>query len=117
MVVIINKERQVIFGNDAFLNAIDIEKFEDSLGQRPGELMTCVHSMDNIHGCGCGIACRECGAVKTILAAQESGHKEQNECVITVNKDGKLIPLKLDIIATPITVDDEIFYFIVITSK
>ena len=117
LVVVLNKQRQVIFANDAFMNAIDVEKFEDSLGQRPGELFLCVHSLDNTNGCGTGKECRHCGAVLTVLKAQETGRKEERNAIITVNKDGKLIPLHLQVIATPITVDNEIFYFVVITEK
>ena len=58
MVAILNKERQVIFANDAFISGISTEKFEDSLGQRPGELLTCVHSLDNVNGCGTGKECK-----------------------------------------------------------
>jgi len=117
MVAILNKERQVIFANDAFISAITVDKFEDSLGQRPGELLTCVHSLDNVNGCGTGKECKHCGAVLVILKTQETGCKQESNAKITINKDGKLVSLDLQIIASPITVDNEIFYIVIITEK
>lgn len=117
MVAIINKHRQVIYANDAFIEAISVTKFEDSLGQRPGELLACIHAHDHINGCGTGEACRHCGAILTFLKCQETGQKQENNANITIKKEGKHVPLDLHVIASLITVDHEIFYLIVITDN
>lgn len=117
MVAILNKQRQVIFANEAFITTISIEKFEDSLGQRPGELLICIHSLDNTNGCGTGKECRHCGAVLTLLKAQETGCKQESNTKIIISKDSKHIHLDLHFIASPITVDNEIFYIVIITEN
>jgi PAS domain-containing protein len=115
MVAILNRNRQVLFANDAFIEAIGAKKFDDSLGQRPGELFACIHAQDHINGCGTGKACRHCGAVLTFLKCQETGQKQENNANITINKEGKHVPLDLHVIASPITVDNELFYLVVLT--
>lgn len=116
MVAILNKERQVIFSNAAFTKAIGKEGFEEGLGQRPGELLACVNSHDTENGCGTGKECKYCGAVLTVLKTQETGKKEESDARITVDKEGQLVNLNLNVIASPITVDNEIFYLVVITN-
>ena len=115
MVAILNKERQVIFSNETFTKAIGKEGFEEGLGQRPGELLACVHSQDTENGCGTGKECKYCGAVLTVLKAQETGRREESDARITIDKEGQLVTLNLNVIASPITVDNEIFYLAVIT--
>lgn len=115
MVAILNKERQVVFSNDTFTKAIGKEGFEEGLGQRPGELLACIHAQDTEYGCGTGKECKYCGAVLTILKSQETGKKEESMAKINVLKEGNLATLNLNVIASPITVDNEIFYMVVIT--
>ncbi|MCK5183468.1 MAG: histidine kinase, partial [Candidatus Heimdallarchaeota archaeon] len=55
MVIIINEQRQVVFANYAFTKMIGKKRFEDGLGQRPGELVNCIHAYDHIYGCGTGV--------------------------------------------------------------
>ncbi|NHJ38850.1 MAG: hypothetical protein FK731_02375 [Asgard group archaeon] len=117
MIAILNKYRQVLYANDAFIEAISVDKFEDSLGHRPGELLACIHAQDHINGCGTAEACRYCGAILTFLKSQETGQKQENDANITIHKEGKYVPLDLHVIASPITVNSEIFYFIAITNN
>ncbi|NHJ49349.1 MAG: hypothetical protein FK733_16285 [Asgard group archaeon] len=115
MVAILNTERQVVYANAAFTKAIGIEKFEDGLGQRPGELLECIHSHDTEFGCGTGKECKYCGAVLTVLKCQETGQREENEATITINKNDKLVTLNLQVIASPLLVDNETFYIVVLS--
>ena len=117
LVAVVNKERQVIFMNDAFMEGVESDIFEDCLGQRPGELFTCIHSMDNPGGCGTGKYCRHCGAVLTMLKAQETGKKTERNAEITVNRNGEIVTINMHLVASPITVDNEIFYILVMTLK
>ena len=110
LVAILNLERQVIYANTSFANAIENARFEESLGQRPGELLACVHAQDHIGGCGTGKYCRHCGVVLTILKSQETGLKQQDKANISVKKNGKYVNLDFEVIVSPITVDNEIFY-------
>ena len=117
LVAILNMERQIVFTNKAFIKYLETKHFEDGLGLRPGELIECIHSHDHINGCGTGKDCKYCGAVLTLLKSQETGVKQEGNANITVTKDGKQMSLDFQIIASPITVDNEIFYIIVLTEK
>jgi hypothetical protein len=117
MVVIANKQRQVVFANYAFTKMIGKNRFEDGLGERPGELISCVHAQDHISGCGTGEACRYCGAVLTVLKAQETGEKQEGDAILTVKKNGKHIELNFNVIVNPLPIEDQVFYLVVMTEN
>lgn len=117
MIVIINKQRQVIYANESFTKVLGLESFEEALGQRPGELVACVHSNETEYGCGTAEDCRYCGAVLTILLTQKTDQRQEEDCLITTVHDGKIVPLELHVIASPISVDDQKFYLVSMTDK
>jgi len=117
MVIIINEQRQVVFANYAFTKMIGKKRFEDGLGQRPGELVNCIHAKDHIYGCGTGENCKNCGAVITVLKSQETGQKQESEAIITVTKNGEQVPLDLHVIVNPLSVEDQVFYIVVFTEN
>jgi hypothetical protein len=115
IIAIINAHRQVVYANEAFTKAIGIDRFEDGLGQRPGELLECIHSHDTEYGCGTGKKCKYCGAVLTVLKCQETGQKEESDAIITISKNDELVTLNLQVIANPLSVDNETFYLVVMS--
>lgn len=115
MVVILNKERQVVFANYAFTKMVGKKRFEDGLGQRPGELIDCIHAHDHIYGCGTAKDCKYCGAVLTVLKTQETGEKQEGDAILTVKKNKKHVSLKFNIIANPLPIEDQVFYLVVMT--
>ncbi|HUT79828.1 MAG TPA: PAS domain-containing sensor histidine kinase [Candidatus Bathyarchaeia archaeon] len=114
MAAILNQSRQVVYANDSFVKTIGKNEFEDALGQRPGELLDCIHAHDHENGCGAGHDCRYCGAVLTVLKCQETNTEEENDARITIKKNNKQIPLDLHVKAKPLVVDNETFYIVVI---
>jgi hypothetical protein len=80
--LILNKNRQVIFGNKVLLEFLDNKPIEDILGKRPGELFECVHSSENLAGCGTTEFCKVCGAVNAILNCQNNSQRDIKECEI-----------------------------------
>jgi len=79
MFLILNSDRQIVYKNKLF------QKFSNKdslLGQRLGEALNCIHSSEEIGGCGTSESCRECGAINAILNSQIIGTSEQ-ECRIT----------------------------------
>ena len=110
LIAILNMERQIVFTNKAFEDFLETKKFEDGLALRPGELIECIHAHDHRNGCGTGKECRYCGAVLTVLKSQETGTRQEGDATIDVAKDGNEMTLNINIIASPITVDGEIFY-------
>ncbi|MHA1441148.1 MAG: PAS domain-containing sensor histidine kinase [Candidatus Heimdallarchaeota archaeon] len=115
MIAVINQQRQVIYSNETFTTTLGIETFEEALGQRPGELLDCIHANTEDFGCGTAKDCQYCGAVLTILDAQKKKKRVAGDCRITIEKNGKHIPLDLNVIASPLMVEDQIYYLVAIT--
>jgi len=104
ILTILNEHRQVVYSNRRLLELLDTS-LEDVLGKRPGEVLGCVHSDETPGGCGTTEFCRECGAVKAILAAQGQEQSVQ-ECRI-LTKAGDALDLR--VWATPMEADGSRF--------
>lgn len=115
IVLVLNKQRQVVFANDTFVKILGIKEFEEALGQRPGELLGCVNSAILQGGCGTSKNCRYCGAVLTILKSQETGEEQESEARLTTRKENKIVPLDFHVIAKPLIIDED-QYTVVIMS-
>ena len=105
-VIILNQERQIIFGNTALLEMLEKEAVEEITGFRVGEVMGCLHSNEAEGGCGTTEFCKMCGAVNAILSSQK-GRVDVQECRITQEEDAKAYDLR--VMASPITVKGEEF--------
>lgn len=97
---ILNKERQIVFSNDALLDKMGLN-MEELLGKRTGEALNCIHSSDMEAGCGTSAHCQVCGAINAILRCQETGKTATDECRIRVNTQDENDCLDLEVTATP----------------
>jgi signal transduction histidine kinase len=111
IVLIVNEERQVIYSNKRLLEILGVDSVDSILGQRPGEILNCVHSDETPGGCGTTESCKQCGAVIAMLMAQK-GKQAIEECRILA-KDGEAFDLK--ICATPYKHDGKMFGIIALT--
>jgi nitrogen-specific signal transduction histidine kinase len=98
VVMILNRERQIVFANRQTLGFLQRFSQEDLLGLRPGEALSCNRSKLTAGGCGTTRFCEECGAIKAILKSHE-GTADVEECHIT-RFDGDALDLK--VWATPL---------------
>ena len=101
-VVILNPERQIIFGNRTILEILEKDNVSDITGFRVGEVMGCIHSDEADGGCGTTEFCRMCGAVNAMLSAQK-GRVDIQECRITHKEGSKAYDLR--VMASPLTVN------------
>ncbi len=85
--VVLNKERQIVAGNRALVNILDLADDHPILSLRPGEAVACVHAWERPGGCGTSRFCMQCGAVRSILHTQMSRHPSSEECRISIHKD------------------------------
>jgi len=110
-VLILNKNRQIIFANSSFRQNLTQEELAHLTGQRPGEILNCVHSDELEGGCGTTKFCSKCGAVNAILKSQrfESGIEE---CRIT-QKNGNALDLL--VWANPIEINSEFYTIFAVT--
>ena len=81
-VLVLNEQRQIIFGNKAVRTFAGDRVDGRLLGLRPGELLDCREAGIAPCGCGTGLACRTCGAVNAILGGL-AGRNVMHECRIS----------------------------------
>ncbi|MBI2894227.1 MAG: histidine kinase [Deltaproteobacteria bacterium] len=108
-VLILNRQRQILFGNGALLEDLGRQDARELLGYRPGEAFGCVHAWDGAAGCGTSEACATCGWAIAILASQENERPEERECLMTVQRRGSTECLELMVKASPMRVGGETF--------
>lgn len=114
MVLVLNEYRQIVYGNEKFMEAFDNGRSESIIGMRPGEAIRCVHADDEPAGCGTSEFCSTCGAAKAILQAQ-GGKKNVQECRISIENEDEASSLDLRVMATPMAFQDEQFTIFSIT--
>ncbi len=118
LIAILNKQRQVVYANDAFTEMVGLKNFEEGLGKRPGELFNCIHAFTHTSGCGTAEDCRYCGAILTVLKCQETNQKQEGDALVTVfGKNKEQIPLHLNVLADILNIDDQVFYIVIMTLK
>ncbi len=93
MLVILNKQRQIVFANRFFLRKLNISDVHKALGLRPGEVLDCIHADEQPGGCGTTEFCLHCGALNAILEAKKNKFFVQ-ECRITT-KNGEALDLEV----------------------
>jgi hypothetical protein len=95
---ILDARRAVIFANKAFQVLAGAAGIEDVRGNRPGDVLRCVHART---GCGDGEACGFCGARRAVGETQSTGRPASRECHITVNAPGRPLAHDLLVKTTP----------------
>lgn len=111
-VLILNKEREIVWANKTLTKNLGIQTDFFVKGVRPGELFNCVHMNESTGGCGTTEHCRTCGAVLTILEAQ-TGKESVNECRMTQRQTLNALDLKVS--GSPFRHGDEDFVIFTIT--
>jgi K+-sensing histidine kinase KdpD len=109
VVLILNKQRQIVFANQTLVDVFDIKNRQEIYGLRPGEALDCIHSDENLSGCGTTSFCRTCGAVNTILSGLR-GKKKTEECRISQKNN---TAFDLSVSSTPFKNSDEFFVIFV----
>jgi signal transduction histidine kinase len=108
MLVVLNKQRQIVYANKKFLEAYGQGDLQTVIGLRPGEVFHCIHAKEEQAGCGTTEFCVTCGAVRAILKAQ-SGKADVQECRISVMENAVISALDLRVWATPFEFHGEQF--------
>jgi plasmid stability protein len=116
IVMVLNGNRQVVFGNRMFLQTVGAPDVRAMIGKRPGEAFGCVHSNLTPGGCGTTEFCVECGAVSSVLKGLRG---EWNVMECNINRaacpDGGAESLDLRVCSAPYTVMGERFVVFSIT--
>ncbi|ABQ24494.1 sensor histidine kinase [Geotalea uraniireducens] len=100
VVMILNLNRQILFGNRALEEFAEAQGWKSFVGLRPGELLSCQHAIAAEAGCGTGESCCTCGAVEGILAAL-AGAGGARECRVLRKTRTGIEALDLKLWGTP----------------
>ncbi len=93
-VLILNKHRQIVFANTAFIDLLEATDLSSILGLRVGEALQCVYSAEMAGGCGTSEYCRECGAVRAMLNSLNLKMDVQ-DCRITLKEENRALDLRV----------------------
>lgn len=123
MTLILNRQRQIVFSNRAFLDFSGERTVEavlgrctggmfgndctECLGQRPGEWMGCKNASLTEGGCGTTGFCRFCGAVQSIMNSQSMDRLDVQECRMVCGSEKESLDLR--VWSRPIRVNEEPF--------
>ena len=94
IVLVLNKERQVIFANKPLLEFLGRQDPSTVAGMRPGEVFDCIHARETQGGCGTTEFCRTCGTTRAILTSQK-GQPDVQECRIVQKQTGGALDLRV----------------------
>lgn len=100
-VAIANRQRQIVYANQALREHASSTGMGNILGQRLGEVLSCQEAPKSTSGCGTAEACRNCGALLATLQSLE-GKKCANECKLLTSCGGCVSALDLRVTATPL---------------
>jgi signal transduction histidine kinase len=105
VLAVLNRQRQIVYANQRLLAMLGCACASEVHGQRPGEVLRCVHAAETAGGCGTSEFCSTCGAALAILESQH-GRSTKKECRITAI-DGRAYDLR--VWATPYRFRDQEF--------
>ncbi len=108
-VTVLNSKRQIVFSNKSIIDKLEVKDLSHFLGQRPGEILNCIHAQECEGGCGTSSHCNICGAVNAILKSQSENKTITDDCrIIAENDEGNLFH-NFEVTASPFFVKDEQF--------
>lgn len=107
--LILNKNRQIVFCNDALLETLKLDDKNLVLGLRPGEVFNCIYSSKSDTGCGTTEFCKVCGAFQAITQTQSEMVSKEYECKMLTLNDDRIIGLTLKINTNIIELENDYF--------
>ncbi len=113
IVVILNRQREIVFFNKNLTALLQPRSEKDLYGLRPGEALNCKYA--HLEACGCGTSefCSQCGAVRAIQNGLNND-ADMQECRI-IQATGSAGALDLLVQVTPFIGEGE--RFVIFTAK
>jgi signal transduction histidine kinase len=105
MALVINQNRQIVYGNQKLLDDLGLRNVEESLSYRPGELFKCIHASNGVD-CGDSVDCRYCQAFSVVKESQTVKRTVSREARVTVRPLKKSLSLDLKVTASPLSLNN-----------
>ncbi len=102
-VVILNKERQIVFANQSFKKFSKIKSSRSFFGLRLGEALSCINAFKTKEGCGGSEFCAVCGILNSILESQKKKIIERETRISGQDNKAYILLVK----ATPLQLKEE----------
>ena len=99
--MVVNSHRQIVFSNQAFLNAFGVDNLSSFLAKRPGEAVGCIYSDTGENGCGTSRHCRECGAVRALMESILGKIPVTHDCQLLLKTDSGTAAKDLRVFVSP----------------
>lgn len=109
-IIVVNSQKEVVFGNNTFAQLYDIQNLNDVLGLKPGEILHCENSSIGPDGCGSSHECNFCGINHTFFKAKLSNRREKGNGQLTYIQNKKKKLLQYEITVVPIEFEGKQFY-------
>ncbi|MCY2986693.1 MAG: hypothetical protein NTY19_02370 [Planctomycetota bacterium] len=77
--LVLNEKGQAVLLNRCWQDRLGHE-LDLALGQRPGELLNCIHAADGTDGCGTSEDCSRCGVAESIWESNRSHARTARDC-------------------------------------
>ncbi len=103
--VIVNRQRQILAINAAYLEQLGLDDPAGALGLRPGEALGCVHAHDHPAGCGTARVCESCGAAVAMVTSLRHERAEERECALLAMRGAAPVSLDLRVRALPLRLE------------
>jgi signal transduction histidine kinase len=106
---ILTPDRKAIFSNEVLLNTMGFNSIEEVLNKRPGEIISCLHAIENQNQCGISDSCKVCGALNAMTKTMHSRMITRSEMRATTVKNGHHYTYDFQVIVTPLILNDIVF--------
>ncbi|HZZ84131.1 MAG TPA: ATP-binding protein [Anaeromyxobacteraceae bacterium] len=106
---VLDRNRQIVALNAAYLELLGVDDPAAALGLRPGEALSCAHAGEGPDGCGTGPACASCGQAVAVLIASRLDRPEERICHLARRWGGRAEDRALRIRVAPLELDGEPF--------
>jgi len=96
MILILSRNRQIVYANKSMSRFLGVQDCEELLGARPGEAMNCEYSDMSRSGCGASAFCKYCGFNQALFDAESGKPASKYECHL-LDKTGNTFNLGVTI--------------------
>jgi signal transduction histidine kinase len=107
LALVVDASRRIIFANQALLDTFALSDLTHILGQRPGELLACLHADLNADGCGAAEGCRHCQTALAVAECLTAGKRTVCEARVSARNGERLTAYDLRVTATPLQLHGE----------